>query len=188
MIAFMLSADRRAPAAPRQSSKACAGRRCALTLRTNRTKARLHGALSVDYVVPMMRRAALDRLQPATGRTDERVSCRARSGRIAASGSQGERPQRAESREGAGHTFHASPARMRVAGGTRRDVIHECWLLLTGSGPYADSTEELTRCGRTGSARAGCDDRDSSADRSEAGGDAGEKSWGAHLLDVKASG
>jgi hypothetical protein len=29
-------------------------------------------------------------------------------------------------------------------GGTRRDVIHECWRLLTGSGPYADSTEELT--------------------------------------------
>jgi hypothetical protein len=29
-------------------------------------------------------------------------------------------------------------------GGTRRDVIRECWRLLTGAGPYADSTEELT--------------------------------------------
>jgi hypothetical protein len=28
--------------------------------------------------------------------------------------------------------------------GTRRDVIHERWRLLTGSAPYADSTEELT--------------------------------------------
>jgi len=29
-------------------------------------------------------------------------------------------------------------------GGTRRDLIRECWHLLTGSGPYADSAEELT--------------------------------------------
>jgi predicted ATP-grasp superfamily ATP-dependent carboligase len=29
-------------------------------------------------------------------------------------------------------------------GGTRRDIIGECWRLLTGSGCYADSTEELT--------------------------------------------
>jgi hypothetical protein len=29
-------------------------------------------------------------------------------------------------------------------GGTRRDIIGACWRLLTGSGPYADSTEELT--------------------------------------------
>jgi hypothetical protein len=29
-------------------------------------------------------------------------------------------------------------------GGTRRDVVRGCWRLLTGRGPYADSTEELT--------------------------------------------
>ena len=29
-------------------------------------------------------------------------------------------------------------------GGTRRDIIRECWRLLTGSGPYAGSSEELT--------------------------------------------
>ena len=29
-------------------------------------------------------------------------------------------------------------------GGTRRDIIRECWRLVTGSGPYAGSTEELT--------------------------------------------
>ncbi len=29
-------------------------------------------------------------------------------------------------------------------GGTRRDILWECWRLLTGAGPYADSVEELT--------------------------------------------
>jgi hypothetical protein len=29
-------------------------------------------------------------------------------------------------------------------GGTRGDVIRECWRLLTSGGPYADSSEELT--------------------------------------------
>jgi hypothetical protein len=29
-------------------------------------------------------------------------------------------------------------------GGTRRDLIMECWRLATGGGPYAGSTEELT--------------------------------------------
>jgi len=29
-------------------------------------------------------------------------------------------------------------------GGTRRDILYECWRLLTGGGPYADSAEELT--------------------------------------------
>jgi predicted ATP-grasp superfamily ATP-dependent carboligase len=29
-------------------------------------------------------------------------------------------------------------------GGTRRDLVRECWRLLIGSEPYADSTEELT--------------------------------------------
>jgi hypothetical protein len=29
-------------------------------------------------------------------------------------------------------------------GGTRRDLVRECWRLLVGSGPYAGSAEELT--------------------------------------------
>ena len=29
-------------------------------------------------------------------------------------------------------------------GGTRRDIVRECWRLLRGGGPYAGSTEELT--------------------------------------------
>jgi hypothetical protein len=29
-------------------------------------------------------------------------------------------------------------------GGTRRDILRECWSLWTGGGPYAGSTEELT--------------------------------------------
>ncbi len=29
-------------------------------------------------------------------------------------------------------------------GGTRRDIVYECWCLLTGRGTYADSIEELT--------------------------------------------
>ena len=29
-------------------------------------------------------------------------------------------------------------------GGTRRDLVRECWHLATGGGPYAGSTEELT--------------------------------------------
>jgi len=29
-------------------------------------------------------------------------------------------------------------------GGTRRDILCECWRLLTGAGSYADSAEELT--------------------------------------------
>jgi hypothetical protein len=29
-------------------------------------------------------------------------------------------------------------------GGTRRDLVRECWRLFVGSGPYADSAEELT--------------------------------------------
>jgi predicted ATP-grasp superfamily ATP-dependent carboligase len=29
-------------------------------------------------------------------------------------------------------------------GGTRRDIMRECWRLSTGAGPYADSAEELT--------------------------------------------
>jgi hypothetical protein len=50
-----------------------------------------------------------------------------------------------ESREGV-RTHLAMQALLGCAsrGGTRRDLIRECWRLLSGSGPYADSVEELT--------------------------------------------
>jgi hypothetical protein len=31
-----------------------------------------------------------------------------------------------------------------LRGGTRRELVRECWRLLAGSGRYAESTEELT--------------------------------------------
>src|SRR5258707_15396288 len=50
-----------------------------------------------------------------------------------------------ESREGV-RTHLAMQALLGCAsrGGTRRDIVRECWLLKTGGGPYADSAEELT--------------------------------------------
>ena len=60
--------------------------------------------------------------------------------------SQGETPVVArESREGV-RTHLAMQALLGCAsrGGTRRKLVRECWRLVTGGGPYADSTEELT--------------------------------------------
>jgi predicted ATP-grasp superfamily ATP-dependent carboligase len=60
--------------------------------------------------------------------------------------SQGEAPAAApDSREGV-RTHLALQALLGCAsrGGTRRDLIGECWRLLTGTGPYAGSAEELT--------------------------------------------
>jgi hypothetical protein len=60
--------------------------------------------------------------------------------------SQGETPATpSESRAGV-RTHLAMQVLLGCAsrGGTRRDLVSECWRLLVGSGPYADSTEELT--------------------------------------------
>ena len=60
--------------------------------------------------------------------------------------SQGEVPAAAgESRAGV-RTHLAMQALLGCAsrGGTRRDIIRECWCLLVGGGPYAGSSEELT--------------------------------------------
>jgi predicted ATP-grasp superfamily ATP-dependent carboligase len=60
--------------------------------------------------------------------------------------SQGEVPAALpESRAGV-RTHLAMQALLGCAsrGGTRRDVMCECWRLLTGAGPFADSAEELT--------------------------------------------
>jgi hypothetical protein len=60
--------------------------------------------------------------------------------------SQGEVPAAlTESRAGV-RTHLAMQALLGCAsrGGTRRDILCECWRLMTGGGSYADSAEELT--------------------------------------------
>jgi len=105
-----------------------------------------HGALSVDYVLPD---DAVPRLIDCNPRLVEPMSAYLAGVDLVGlllQVSQGETPTAAaESREGV-RTHLAVQALLGCAsrGGTRRDVIHECWRLLTGSAPYADSTEELT--------------------------------------------
>jgi predicted ATP-grasp superfamily ATP-dependent carboligase len=106
-----------------------------------------HGALSIDY------------LMPHSGGTPLLIDCNPRlvepmSAYLAGTNlvglllklSQGETPpQLPESREGV-RTHLAMQALLGCAsqGGSRRDLLRECWRLLTGAGPYADSAEELT--------------------------------------------
>ena len=106
-----------------------------------------HGALSVDYVLP------------DDGATPLLIDCNPRlvepmSAYLAGADlvglllriSKGETPVAApEGREGV-RTQLAMQALLGCAsrGGTRRDIVRECWQLATGGGPYADSTEELT--------------------------------------------
>jgi len=106
-----------------------------------------HGALSVDYVMP------------DDGATPLLIDCNPRlvepmSAYLAGVDlvtlllqvSQGETPAAApDSREGV-RTHLAMQALLGCAsrGGTRRDVISECWRLKTGGGLYAESCEELT--------------------------------------------
>jgi biotin carboxylase len=106
-----------------------------------------HGALSVDYLLPD--EGATPRLIDCNPRLVEPMSAYLAGVDLVGlllRVSQGETPTVAtESREGV-RTHLAMQALLGCAsrGGTRRDVIRECWRLLTGSGPYADSTEELT--------------------------------------------
>jgi predicted ATP-grasp superfamily ATP-dependent carboligase len=106
-----------------------------------------HGALSVDYILP------------DDGATPFLVDCNPRlvepmSAYLAGTDlvglllrvSLGETPDALpESREGV-RTHLAMQALLGCAsrGGTRRDIIRECWQLATGSGCYADSAEEMT--------------------------------------------
>jgi hypothetical protein len=106
-----------------------------------------HGALSVDYVMPDSGAGPL--LIDCNPRLVEPMS--AYLAGLDLVGlllriSQGEVPASAgESREGV-RTHIAMQALLgcAVRGGTRRDIMRECWRLLTGSAPYADSSEELT--------------------------------------------
>jgi len=106
-----------------------------------------HGALSVDYVMP------------DDGATPLLIDCNPRlvepmSAYLAGVDlvtlllqvSRGETPAAApDSREGV-RTHLAMQALLGCAsrGGTRRDIISECWRLATGGGLYAESCEELT--------------------------------------------
>jgi predicted ATP-grasp superfamily ATP-dependent carboligase len=106
-----------------------------------------HGALSVDYILP------------DNGVTPLLVDCNPRlvepmSAYLAGTDlvglllrvSQGEVPDAApESREGI-RTHLAMQALLGCASrcGSRRDILRECWQLATGTGPYADSVEEMT--------------------------------------------
>jgi predicted ATP-grasp superfamily ATP-dependent carboligase len=106
-----------------------------------------HGALSVDYVLRDDDAAPL--LIDCNPRLVEPMS--AYLAGLDLVGlllriSQGEAPAAApESHEGV-RTHLAVQVLLGCAsrGGTRRDIIGECWRLVTGGGPYADSTEELT--------------------------------------------
>ena len=106
-----------------------------------------HGALSVDYLLPD--EGATPRLIDCNPRLVEPMSAYLAGVDLVGlllRVSLGETPTAAaESREGV-RTHLAMQALLGCAsrGGTRRDVIRECWRLLTGSGPYADSIEELT--------------------------------------------
>src|SRR6266481_973413 len=106
-----------------------------------------HGALSVDYVLPDD--SATPLLIDCNPRLVEPMNAYLAGVDLVGlllRVSQGETPTAAaESREGV-RTHLAMQALLGCAsrGGTRRDIIRECWRLLTGSGPYADSIEELT--------------------------------------------
>ena len=106
-----------------------------------------HGALSVDYIMPD--HAAAPLLIDCNPRLVEAMS--AYLAGVDLVGllllvSLGEAPAAmAEGRAGI-RTRLAMQALLGCAsrGGTRRDLIAECWHLASGGGPYADSREELT--------------------------------------------
>jgi predicted ATP-grasp superfamily ATP-dependent carboligase len=106
-----------------------------------------HGALSIDYVMP------------ADGATPRLIDCNPRlvepmSAYLAGVDllslllrvSLGETPAAAAEGRADVRTHLAMQALLGCAsrGGSRRDILRECWRLLVGGGPYADSTEELT--------------------------------------------
>jgi len=106
-----------------------------------------HGALSVDYVLPVD--SATPLLIDCNPRLVEPMNAYLAGADLVGlllRVSQGEVPAALpESRAGI-RTHLAMQVLLGCAsrGGTRRDILCECWRLLTGGGPYADSAEELT--------------------------------------------
>jgi biotin carboxylase len=106
-----------------------------------------HGALSVDYILPDVSTAPL--LIDCNPRLVEPMSAYLAGLDLVGlllGVSQGETPAAAaESRAGV-RTHLALQVLLGCAsrGGTRRDLVRDCWRLVVGSGPTAGSTEELT--------------------------------------------
>jgi predicted ATP-grasp superfamily ATP-dependent carboligase len=106
-----------------------------------------HGALSVDYVMPDD--SATPLLIDCNPRLVEPMNAYLAGADLVdllLLISQGEVPAALpESRAGV-RTHLAMQVLLGCAsrGGTRRDILRECWRLSAGAGPYADSTEELT--------------------------------------------
>ena len=106
-----------------------------------------HGGLSVDYIMPDDGTAPL--LIDCNPRLVEPVNAwRSGSNLVALllAVSQGETPAALpESRAGV-LTHLAMQVLLGIAsrGGSRRDLVRECRRLMAGSGPYADSSEEMT--------------------------------------------
>jgi predicted ATP-grasp superfamily ATP-dependent carboligase len=106
-----------------------------------------HGALSVDYVLSDDSAAPLlidcnPRLVEPMNAYLAGVDLVGLLLRI----SQGEVPAALQESRAGVRTHLSMQALLGCAarGGRRRDIVRECWRLLTGSGPYADSAEELT--------------------------------------------
>ena len=106
-----------------------------------------HGALSVDYIMPDD--SATPLLIDCNPRLVEPMSAYLAGADLVGLLlliSQGEvAPALPEGRAGV-RTHLAVQVLLGCAsrGGTRRDILRECWRLLAGAGPYAHSTEELT--------------------------------------------
>ncbi|MDB5575982.1 MAG: hypothetical protein JWR80_1158 [Bradyrhizobium sp.] len=106
-----------------------------------------HGALSVDVIMPDDGAAPL--LIDCNPRLVEPMSAYLAGLDLVGlllRVSRGERPAKSDESRAGVRTHLAMQALLGCAsrGGTRRDLIGECWNLATGGGPYAGSTEELT--------------------------------------------
>jgi hypothetical protein len=106
-----------------------------------------HGALSVDYIMPDGGDRPL--LVDCNPRLVEPMSAYLAGVDLIGlllKVSLGETPSAADDSRAGVRTHLAIQALLGCAlrTGSRRDIIGECWRLLSGSGPYADSTEELT--------------------------------------------
>ena len=106
-----------------------------------------HGALSVDYVMPDD--CATPLLIDCNPRLVEPMSAYLAGADLVdllLLISQGEVPAALPETRAGVRTHLAMQVLLGCAsrGGTRRDILRECWRLSAGAGPYADSTEELT--------------------------------------------
>ena len=106
-----------------------------------------HGALSVDYVLPDD--SATPLLIDCNPRLVEPMNAHLAGADLVGLLlliSQGEVPAALPETRAGVRTHLAMQVLLGCAsrGGTRRDILRECWRLSTSAGPYADSTEELT--------------------------------------------